>query len=123
MAEQVPVLSARDLTKHFDVSRPLLQRLLAGEGRRTLKAVEGISFDIPPGSTLSLVGESGCGKSTVARLVVGLYRPTSGEVLFEGVELEKARANAAIRRRMQMIFQDPYASLNPRWRVLDIIAE
>ncbi|MDO9707914.1 ABC transporter ATP-binding protein [Paracraurococcus lichenis] len=122
MAE-TPVLVAEDLAKHFDVSRPLLQRLLAGEGKRTLKAVDGVSFDIPKGTTLSLVGESGCGKSTVARLVVGLYRPTRGRVLFEGIELETARANAETRRRMQMIFQDPYASLNPRWRVRDIVAE
>jgi peptide/nickel transport system ATP-binding protein len=122
MAE-LPVLAAEDLAKSFDVSRPLLQRLLAGEGRRTLKAVDGVSFDIPKGTTLSLVGESGCGKSTVARLVVGLYRPTRGRVLFEGMELEKARASAETRRRMQMIFQDPYASLNPRWRVRDIVAE
>ncbi|MBK1658172.1 ABC transporter ATP-binding protein [Paracraurococcus ruber] len=122
MAE-TPVLVAEDLAKSFDVSRPLLQRLLAGEGRRTLKAVDGVSFDIPKGTTLSLVGESGCGKSTVARLVVGLYRPTQGRVLFEGIELEKARANPETRRRMQMIFQDPYASLNPRWRVQEIVAE
>ena len=118
-----PVLAATDLARYFDVSRPLLQRLLAGEGRRTLKAVDGVSFDIPKGTTLSLVGESGCGKSTVARLVVGLYRPTRGEVRFEGMELQQARANAETRRRMQMIFQDPYASLNPRWRVRDIVAE
>ena len=120
---ETPVLVAEDLARSFDVSRPLLQRLLAGEGRRTLKAVDGVSFDIPKGTTLSLVGESGCGKSTVARLVVGLYRPTRGRVLFEGIELEKARAAAETRRRMQMIFQDPYASLNPRWRVQDIVAE
>src|SRR4051812_7670336 len=120
---ETPVLVAEDLARYFDVSRPLLQRLLAGEGRRTLKAVDGVSFEIPKGTTLSLVGESGCGKSTVARLVVGLYRPSRGRVLFEGIELEKARADAETRRRMQMIFQDPYASLNPRWRVQDIIAE
>ncbi|MDB5374113.1 MAG: transporter ATP-binding protein [Belnapia sp.] len=123
MAEPTPMLEADDLARFFDVSRPLLQRLLAGEGRRTLKAVDGVSFRIPKGTTLSLVGESGCGKSTVARLVVGLYRPTRGRVLFDGIDLEEARATAAQRRRMQMIFQDPYASLNPRWRVRDIIAE
>ena len=120
---ETPVLVAEDLARYFDVSRPLLQRLLSGEGRRTLKAVDGVSFDIPKGTTLSLVGESGCGKSTVARLVVGLYRPSRGHVLFEGMELGKARADAETRRRMQMIFQDPYASLNPRWRVQDIVAE
>ena len=69
---ETPVLVAEDLARYFDVSRPLLQRLLSGEGRRTLKAVDGVSFEIPKGTTLSLVGESGCGKSTVARLVVGL---------------------------------------------------
>ncbi|MBW8269575.1 ABC transporter ATP-binding protein [Caldovatus aquaticus] len=118
-----PMLEVEDLAKHFDVSRPLLHRLLSGEGRRILRAVDGVSFAIPKGTTLSLVGESGCGKSTVARLVVGLYTPTRGRVRFAGHDLHEARADAAQRRRMQMIFQDPYASLNPRWRVRDIIAE
>jgi peptide/nickel transport system ATP-binding protein len=117
------MLETRDLARFFDVSRPMLQRLLAGEGRRMLRAVDGISFAIPKGTTLSLVGESGCGKSTVARLVVGLYGPTRGSVVFDGQDLAQARSDAAQRRRMQMIFQDPYASLNPRWRVSDIIAE
>ncbi|MCX8134683.1 MAG: ATP-binding cassette domain-containing protein [Roseococcus sp.] len=118
-----PMIETQDLVRHFDVSRPLIQRLLAREGRRTLRAVDGVSFDIPKGSTLSLVGESGCGKSTVARLVVGLYAPTRGRVLFDGQDLGTARADRRQRSRMQMIFQDPYASLNPRWRVEDIIAE
>jgi peptide/nickel transport system ATP-binding protein len=117
------MLEVRDLARHFDVSRPLLQRAIAREGRRTLRAVDGISFAIPKGTTLSLVGESGCGKSTVARLCVGLYSPTAGKVVFDGRDLAQARALADQRRRMQMIFQDPYASLNPRWRVGDIIAE
>jgi peptide/nickel transport system ATP-binding protein len=117
------MFEARDLARHFDVSRPLLQRVIAREGRRTLRAVDGISFAIPKGTTLSLVGESGCGKSTVARLSVGLYAPTAGKVVFDGRDLAQARALADQRRRMQMIFQDPYASLNPRWRVGDIIAE
>jgi peptide/nickel transport system ATP-binding protein len=117
------MLETQDLARFFDVSRPMLQRLLVGESRRILRAVDGVSFSIPKGTTLSLVGESGCGKSTVARLVVGLYRPTRGTVVFDGQDLAQARANAAQRRRMQMIFQDPYASLNPRWRVRDIIAE
>ncbi len=117
------VLAAIEVSRHFDVSRPALQRLLAREGRRTLKAVDGISFDIQAGTTLSLVGESGCGKSTVARLAVGLYAPTSGEIRFEGQNLSAARAQPAMRRKLNMIFQDPYASLNPRWRVRDIVAE
>ena len=123
MSLPVPLLEVTDIVRHFDVSRPLLQRLMAGEGRRTLKAVDGISFAIPRGTTLSLVGESGCGKSTVARAVVGLYRLTSGSVAFHGRPLEEVRRDPEQRRRMQMIFQDPYASLNPRWRVRDIIAE
>jgi len=123
VAEATPMFEARGLVRHFDVSRPLLQRLLAREGRRTLRAVDGVSFAIPKGTTLSLVGESGCGKSTVARLAVGLYAPSAGSVLFDGRDLAEARGRADQRRRMQMIFQDPYASLNPRWRVADIIAE
>jgi len=123
VADAPPMLETRDLARHFDVSRPLLQRVIAREGRRTLRAVDGISFAIPKGTTLSLVGESGCGKSTVARLCVGLYGPTEGSVRFDGRDLAEARAMADQRRRMQMIFQDPYASLNPRWRVADIIAE
>ncbi|HYM33665.1 MAG TPA: ABC transporter ATP-binding protein [Candidatus Cybelea sp.] len=121
-----PLLRVSDLKRYFDVSPPLLNRLLEQGGRRIVHAVDGVSFAIPRGETFSLVGESGCGKSTVARLVVGLYPPTSGSILFENVELGDPRArrrNAAIQARMQMIFQDPYASLNPRWRTADIIAE
>ncbi len=117
------VMEATKVSRHFDVSRPWLARTLAWEGRQTLRAVDEVSFSIPLGTTLSLVGESGCGKSTVARLAVGLYTPTSGQILFEGVDLTAARAQPALRRRMNMIFQDPYASLNPRWRVRDIVAE
>jgi peptide/nickel transport system ATP-binding protein len=117
------MLETRDVARFFDVSRPLLQRLIAREGKRMLRAVDGVSFAIPKGTTLSLVGESGCGKSTVARLVVGLYPPTRGAVRFDGQDLAAARADASQRQRIQMIFQDPYASLNPRWRVRDIIAE
>ena len=115
-----------DLAKHFDVSKPYLNRLLDREPRLTLKAVDGVTFEIPRGRTFSLVGESGCGKSTVARTVVGLYRPSGGSVFFEGHEISALSSRAAMkpfRKRLQMIFQDPYASLNPRWRVADIIAE
>jgi peptide/nickel transport system ATP-binding protein len=122
-ATTTPMIETRDVARFFDVSRPFLQRVLAGEGKRTLRAVDGISFAVEKGTTLSLVGESGCGKSTMARLVVGLYPPTRGTVLFDGKDLAEARADSTQRRRMQMIFQDPYASLNPRWRVRDIIAE
>ncbi len=123
MAETRTVLEAIEVTRTFDVSRPWLQRTLAREGRRTLRAVDAISFAVPVGRTLSLVGESGCGKSTVGRLAVGLYEPSGGEMRFEGHNLSVARAQPALRRRMNMIFQDPYASLNPRWRVSDIVAE
>ena len=120
------ILEARDLARFFDVSPPFLNRILEGKGRQVLKAVDGLSFSIPPGKTFSLVGESGCGKSTVARLVVGLYEPTRGDIFFDGQDMAAAKdaeSKRRIRSRMQMIFQDPYASLNPRWRVQDIIAE
>ena len=117
------VLEAIAVSRYFDVSKPWLQRTLSGGKRLTLRAVDEVTFAIPKATTLSLVGESGCGKSTVARLAVGLYTPTSGDIRFEGQDLATARAQAGLRRRMNMIFQDPYASLNPRWRVRDIVAE
>ena len=123
MAADRPVLEAEHVTRVFDVSRPMLARLMAGEKKRMLRAVDDASFAIRRGTTLSLVGESGCGKSTVARMAVGLYAPSAGAMRFEGCELSAARRDAALRRRMNMIFQDPYASLNPRWRVRDIVAE
>jgi len=126
MQIDTPILEVENLSKSFDVSAALLRRLVRGEGRATLKAVDGINFAIPKGKTLSLVGESGCGKSTVARLVVGLYEPTAGKVVFDGNDMSGKRSRrdmAGLRRRFQMIFQDPFASLNPRWRVHDIIAE
>jgi peptide/nickel transport system ATP-binding protein len=118
-----PILEATGVTHDFDVSAPALQRLLSGEKRQFLRAVNDVSFAIAAGTTLSLVGESGCGKSTVARLCVGLYKPRSGEIRFEGMTLAEARKQGRVRRQMNMIFQDPYASLNPRWRVTDIVAE
>ena len=122
MAEPA-MLEAIEISRSFDVSKPWLQRTLAREGRLTLRAVDDVSFSITPGTTLSLVGESGCGKSTIARMAVGLYAPTEGEIRFEGKPLSAVRQQVDMRRRMNMIFQDPYASLNPRWRVADIIAE
>jgi peptide/nickel transport system ATP-binding protein len=122
-ATAVPMLEAVGVSRSFDVSKPWLQRALSREGKLLLRAVDDISFSIQRGTTLSLVGESGCGKSTVARLSVGLYAPSEGQIKFEGQPLSAARAQPAMRRRMNMIFQDPYASLNPRWRVRDIVAE
>ena len=121
-----PLLRVEDLRCAFDVSRPWLERLLAREPRRWLRAVDGVSFAIPRGRTFALVGESGCGKSTVARLIVGLHEPSAGRVVFDGRDVAEVRGSAErqkLRRRFQMIFQDPYASLNPRWRVERIIAE
>jgi peptide/nickel transport system ATP-binding protein len=122
MAER-PTLEAIAVSHVFDVSRPFLQRVFTREPRRRLRAVDDVSFVIAPGTTFALVGESGCGKSTIARLAVGLYQPSDGDILFENQALSSARAQPAMRRRMNMIFQDPYASLNPRWRVSDIVAE
>ena len=121
-----PLVQVRDLAKTFDVSSPWLNRVIEGKSRQFVHAVDGISFDIERGQTLALVGESGCGKSTVARLLVGLYAPTAGTVSFDQRDIAqtlKGPEAPALRRRMQMIFQDPYASLNPRWKVLDIVGE
>ena len=121
-----PLVEVRDLAKRFDVSAPWLNRVLERKPRQHVRAVDGVSFSVKRGTTLALVGESGCGKSTVARLLVGLYAPTAGVVQFDGTDIASTLAGPqapALRRRMQMIFQDPYASLNPRWKVLDIVAE
>ena len=113
---EAKTLEAVGISHLFDVSRPFVQRMFTGEKRRWLRAVDDVSFEIRPGTTFALVGESGCGKSTIARLSVGLYQPSAGDILFENQALSSARAQPALRRRMNMIFQDPYASLNPRWR-------
>ncbi|HNC68111.1 MAG TPA: dipeptide/oligopeptide/nickel ABC transporter ATP-binding protein, partial [Thauera aminoaromatica] len=121
-----PLLYVEDLRCAFDVSRPWLERVLAREPRRWLRAVDGVSFAIGRGCTFALVGESGCGKSTVARLIVGLHEPSAGRIVFDGRDVAEVRGSAErqqLRSRFQMIFQDPYASLNPRWRVERIIAE
>jgi peptide/nickel transport system ATP-binding protein len=120
-----PLVQAHDLAKTFDVSPPWLNRVIEGKPRQLLNAVDGVSFDIARGQTLALVGESGCGKSTVAKLLVGLYRPTRGGFTFDGHDAHaafKTPEGRKLRRRIQMIFQDPYASLNPRWIVEDIEA-
>ena len=117
---------ASDLVKSFDVSAPWLNRVIERKPRQLLYAVDGVSFEIERGKTLALVGESGCGKSTVARLLVGLYQPSRGGVMFDGQDAHatfQSPQGLMLRRRIQMIFQDPYASLNPRWTVGDIVAE
>jgi peptide/nickel transport system ATP-binding protein len=118
-----PLLRLEGAGRDFDVSRPWLNRVLEGAPRQLLRAVDDVSFEVARGETLALVGESGCGKSTVARLIVGLYPLSRGRIEFDGADLAAPEAGRASRRRMQMIFQDPYASLNPRWRVRDIVAE
>lgn len=125
MAENA-LLQVNNLAKHFDVSKPWLARVIENQPKQILKAVDGLSFTINKGETFSLVGESGCGKSTVAKLIVGLHKPSGGEIIFDGINLNDAiqkKDADLVRRRWQMIFQDPYASLNPRWRVRDIVSE
>jgi peptide/nickel transport system ATP-binding protein len=120
------LVKVNDLAMTFDVSPPWLTRVVERKPKMLLKAVDGVSFEIEKGKTLALVGESGCGKSTVARMMVGLYTPSRGSMNFDGVDAHSTYAGKdalAMRRRIQMIFQDPYASLNPRWTVGDIIGE
>ena len=91
---EAPLVRVRGLARHFDVSQPFLTRVLKGRGLRSLKAVDGVDLEIRRGETFSLVGESGCGKSTMARLAVGLLRPTAGTVEFEGVDVSRLRTRA-----------------------------
>lgn len=111
---QAPLLEVRHLKKHFEIDR-----------RHTLKAVDDINLSVYPGETLGIVGESGCGKTTLGRTILGLYEKTSGDIIYAGKNVEQmdSREQFQLRRSMQMIFQDPYASLNPRSTVLDLIAE
>ena len=122
-AKDPPLIRIVDLARYFDVSPPLLSRLIQWRGRRVLKAVDGVSLEIQKGTTFSLVGESGCGKSTLARLLVGLHPPTRGRIEIDGIDMTVRREKRALRRRLQMIFQDATASLDPRWRARTIIAE
>lgn len=116
-----PLLQVKDVKKHF----PIKGGLIFSKNTGTVKAVDGISFDVFEGETLGLVGESGCGKSTTGRLILQLIKPTAGQVIFKGQDLTKLSMEEMRkkRREIQMIFQDPYASLNPRRTVNEIISE
>jgi oligopeptide transport system ATP-binding protein len=117
----VALLEVKELSKYFDLSGGCISRLTTG--RRILKAVDRISFAVPEGEVFGLVGESGCGKSTTARLITRLISATGGEVFFDGREILhlSGKQIRQLRKQVQIIFQDPYASLNPRMRVVDII--
>src|SRR5262249_35679432 len=117
---QEPLLAVRGLVKHFPLPR---DGLFAS--RKVVRAVDGVDLDVDAGETVGVVGESGCGKSTFARLVVRIHEPTAGTIRFAGQEIADASPSAIrpLRRRMQMVFQDPYASLNPRMTVAEILGE
>jgi oligopeptide transport system ATP-binding protein len=116
-----PLVEVLNLKKHFPIRRGLIIERLVG----TVRAVDGISFTIARGETLGLVGESGCGKTTAGRTLLGLYPPTEGEVHIGGIDIGSAKGRdlLELRRKAQMIFQDPFASLNPRWTVNAIVGE
>jgi oligopeptide transport system ATP-binding protein len=116
-----PILEVRDLVKHFPLTRGIVVKQRIGE----VKAVDGVSFELGKGATLGLVGESGCGKTTLAKLLMAVERPTSGTVRFEGRDIFRLRRGELrrLRRRVQMVLQDPYTSLNPRMTVGDIVGE
>jgi len=122
-----PLLVAKNLSREFDLSDPWVVRMLSLSKKRILHAVSDVSFDIDRGTTYALVGESGSGKSTIARMAVGLLPPSSGTVTIDAHDLNdknlESNERQALRRRIQMVFQSPYASLNPRWRVSAILAE
>ncbi len=126
MTTQTPLVDVNHLSRHFDVSKPWLNRVIERSEKAYVRAVDDVSFRINKGETFALVGESGSGKSTIARLIVGLLEPSQGDIHFDGKSLKMGLKGAEarrLRRRFQMIFQDPFASLNPRWRVTDIIGE
>ncbi len=116
----VPLVRVENLTKYFPIRSGILQRKVGD-----VKAVDDVSFDIRPGETLGMVGESGCGKTTVGRTILRIYHPTSGEIYFDGTPLSSLKNSRLrqMRRRMQMVFQDPFASLNPRLTAGDIVGE
>jgi peptide/nickel transport system ATP-binding protein/oligopeptide transport system ATP-binding protein len=118
--DEAPLVRVRDLVKHFPIRGGLMQRTIA-----TVQAVDGVSFDVRRGETLGLVGESGCGKTTVGRLILRLIEPTAGSIQFDGTEITTLKGSdlKPYRRRMQIIFQDPYASLDPRTPIGDSIGE
>jgi peptide/nickel transport system ATP-binding protein/oligopeptide transport system ATP-binding protein len=120
-ATDTPLIEVRNLVKHFPIRRGVIFQRQIG----AVKAVDNVSFEVRRGETLGLVGETGCGKSTTARLLVRLLDPTSGEILFDGEDIAKRQGDSlkALHRDMQMIFQDPYSSLNPRKTIGSIIAE
>jgi peptide/nickel transport system ATP-binding protein len=125
MSEQKPVIVARNLVKHFPIKLGFFRTLLTKEIPK-VHAVDGINFMIKPSEIFGLVGESGCGKTTTGRLLVKLIEPTQGQIFFKGIDITNLRSEKdmkKIRRRMQIIFQDPYESLNPRMSVYDAIAE
>ncbi|GAB4542922.1 MAG: dipeptide ABC transporter ATP-binding protein [Anaerolineales bacterium] len=116
------ILEVRGLRKYFPVRQSMLAALLR-RAPTYVKAVDGVSLHIDKGEALALVGESGCGKTTIARALIGLEEPTSGEIFFQGQALQKNISLKQLRRRAQMIFQDPYESLNPRATIFEIVAE
>ncbi|MDO9584569.1 MAG: dipeptide/oligopeptide/nickel ABC transporter ATP-binding protein, partial [Desulfomicrobium sp.] len=130
MTDSKSLVRISNVVKHFDISGGFLDRISFSGGRpslttTTVKALNDVSLDITQGEILSVVGESGCGKSTLGRTVLGLYPPTSGEIAFRGTRIDNlsARQMLPFRRKMQMVFQDPYASLNPRMTVRQILEE
>ena len=116
MSENRVLLEVQDLKQYFDVNTGFFRS-------KPLKAVDGVSFSIRKGETLGLVGESGCGKTTVGRSILHLYKPTGGKVIYDGTEIDSKSSLREFRKKATMVFQDPYSSLNPRMTVTDIVAE